>query len=184
MSSIFRRLVLESLRARPYQTGGTAISVALACVALLSGVGVHRGIGREPSLPRLMVGLWTSGLLMCVAGIAVFVAILGQYIEVRERTQDYGILRVLGASSRCFLILLCQESLLIALPGTALGIGLTYVARTIVALAFPRYLTLSMFYGAWPLAGLCSFLTLMLGSLVGSRAAIRDGAEEVLSSHK
>jgi putative ABC transport system permease protein len=184
MSSILRRLVLESMRARPYQTGGTATSVALACAALLSGVGTHAGIGREPSLQRLMIGLWTSGLLMWVAGIALLVVMLAQYIEVRERTLDYGMLRVLGASTRYFLVLLIQESLLLALAGTVLGIALTYVAKTIVALAFPTYLALNTVCGWWPLASLCSFFALMLGGLLGVRVAIRDGVEEALSYRK
>ena len=181
---MLNRVVLESLRARPYQTAGCIASCALASAALLTCVGIHRGIGPEPSLQRLMVGLWASGLLLCVAVVAFLVVVLVQYVEVRERTQDYGILRVLGASTRDFLGLLAIESFLIALPGTVFGIVLAWAAKGIVILAFSRYLTLSASYWAWPAVLLCSFGALTLGGLIGVRKAVRDGVEEALSYHK
>lgn len=131
-----------------------------------------------------MVGLWTSALLLCVSAVAHLVVVLVQYGEVRERTQDYGILRVLGASTRDFLTLLAVESFLIALPGTVCGIVLAYAAKWMVIFALSRYLTLADTYWSWPATLLCSFLALMLGGQIGVRTAIRDGVEEALSYHK
>jgi putative ABC transport system permease protein len=160
------------------------VSIALASAASLTCIGIYRGIGLSPSLQRLMIGLWTSGLLLFVAGVAFLIVIIAQYVEVRERTQDYGVLRVLGASRTYFAGLLVQESLLIAIPGTALGIALTWFAQEIVAVVFSRYLTLEMAYWCWPLAGLCSVIALMAGGLIGIRSAVSDGMEEALSYHK
>src|SRR6185437_11973531 len=175
---------LESLRARPYQTAGSITSVALASAALLAAVGIHTGIGPEPTLQRLMIGLWASGLTLCVAGIAFFVVALEQYVEVQQRTQDYGILKVLGASFRHFVNLLALESLLIAVPGSAVGIVFSYAAKAIVILAFSRDLTLSIVYWTWPVVALFSFASLMLGGLIAVRSTLREGVEEALSYHK
>lgn len=184
MEAMFNRLVVETLRTRPLQTAGCVASCALACAALQSSLGIYFGIGPSPSMQRLMIGLWTSGLLLCVALIAFFVVALEQYVEVRERTHDYGILKVLGASTRDFLNLQARESFLIAASGAAAGIVLTFAAHGIVTLAFSRYMALSVSLWSLPGALLASFCVLMLGGVVGARTAVRDGVEEALSYQK
>ena len=181
LHSVFSQLVLEGLRTRRYQTAGCIASAALASASLLACIGIYEGIGPAPAVPRLMIGLWTSGLLLCVAAIAFFVLALGQYIEVRERTQDYGILRVLGASTRDFLRLVALESFSISIPGAVLGILLSYAAKGLVIVAFARHLTLVVSYACWPAAVLCSFCALLLGGLTAMRRTVREGVEEALS---
>jgi ABC-type antimicrobial peptide transport system permease subunit len=131
-----------------------------------------------------MVGVWVSGLLLCVTIVAFSVIVLVQYVEVRDRSQGYGILRVLGASPQDFLTLLAVESLLIAVPGTVCGIVLASAAKVIVWLTFSRYLTLSVSYRAWPATLLFSFAAFTLGGLIAAPKAVRDGVEEALSYHK
>jgi putative ABC transport system permease protein len=160
------------------------VSIALASAALLACMGIYRGIGLSPSLPRLMIGLWTSGLLLFVTAVAFLVAMIAQYVEVRERTQEYGTLRILGASRLYFAGLLFQESLLIASPGAVIGLALTGFAQEIVIAVFSRDLTLAIVYWCWPLAWLCSVLALLAGGLLGGRRAISDGVTEALSYRK
>jgi predicted lysophospholipase L1 biosynthesis ABC-type transport system permease subunit len=184
MKAMFNRLVVETLRTRPHQTAACIASCALACAALQTCVGIHRGIGPNPSLQRLMIGLWASGLLLFVTVIAFSVVALEQYIEVRERTHDYGVLKVLGASTRDFLNLQARESFLIAVSGTAAGIVLTFAAQGIVTLAFLRFLSLSVSFWFLPSSFIASFSVLMLGGVLGARRAVRDGVEEALSYQK
>lgn len=184
MNAMFHRFVVATLLSRPWQTAGCVASSALACAALETAAGIYIGIGPNPSLQRLMIGLWTSGLLLCVAAIAFLVLAIEQYVEVRERTQDYGILRVLGASTRDFLSLLAIEALFISIFGAVFGIVLTLAAKGLVGMAFSRYLALSIRWVFWPAALFTSLSALMLGSGVGARKAIPDGVEEALSYRK
>jgi predicted lysophospholipase L1 biosynthesis ABC-type transport system permease subunit len=184
MKAMFNRLVMETLRTRPHQTAGCIASCALACAALQTCVGIYRGIGPNPSLQRLMIGLWASGLLLSVTVIAFSIVILEQYVEVRERTHDYGVLKVLGASTRDFLNLLARESFLIAVSGMACGIVLTCAAQGIVILTLSQYMALSVSFWFLPCSLIASFSALMLGGAIGGRRAVRDGVEEALSYQK
>jgi ABC-type lipoprotein release transport system permease subunit len=78
-----------------------------------------------------------EGMAMGVAGLAVVIGGIGMtntlFMSVFERTHEIGILRSLGWKRRQVLRLLLGESLVLALFGGALGIGLGIVATYAVS---------------------------------------------------
>ncbi len=60
---------------------------------------------------------------------AMFFVLLTTYTMVLERTREIGILKSLGASRRFLVRQSLTEALVLSVVGTALGIGLSYVAK-------------------------------------------------------
>ena len=123
-------------------------------------------------------------LLLLVALAASFIyVIMAMYAEVLERTQEIGIFRFLGASSACIFNLLFQESLIIAISGTAVGIAMTYGTRWFMNHVLPGILTQETVYEWWPIAGVISVVGDLLGAIVPSWKAVNQDVIQALS-HK
>ena len=116
----------------------------------------------------LLVGLTAS--LVCV--------IMARYAAVLERTQEIGIFRFLGASSAYIFNLLFQESLIIAISGTTVGIAMAYGMKWFMnhALAgiLAGILTQVTVYEWWPIAGVISVVSDLLGAIVPSWKAVNN----------
>jgi putative ABC transport system permease protein len=80
-------------------------------------------------LPAFNIGL------QIVIGIAVTIGFLvifqSMYTAVMERTREIGILKSLGASKLYIIALVLRETGLLAFAGIALGVGATYLMRSI-----------------------------------------------------
>jgi len=72
---------------------------------------------------------------------------------VLERTREIGILKALGASPAFVLGILFRETLLLAILGSALGIGFSYGTRWLIMTLVPASLEQIIVYGWWPIAG-------------------------------
>ena len=64
--------------------------------------------------------------------------------------QEIGILKVLGASSAYILNWLFQEALIIAIPGTMVGIAMTYGTKWLVMYVLSDFLMQETVYKWWP----------------------------------
>ncbi len=74
----------------------------------------------------LMQGLgWLSGV---INGIAVLVLVNVLAMTIRERTREYGVMKTLGFQPRHLIALILGESVLIALAGAGVGLGLLHPA--------------------------------------------------------
>jgi putative ABC transport system permease protein len=114
-------------------------------------------------------------LLLLVVLVASFIyVIMARYAEVLERTQEIGIFRFLGASSAYIFNLLFQESLLIAISGTTVGIAMTYGTRWFMNHVLPGILTQDTVYEWWPIAGVISVVVDLLGAIVPSWKAVNQ----------
>jgi putative ABC transport system permease protein len=86
-------------------------------------------------LPGFNIGL------RVVIGIAVLIGFLvifqSMYTAVMERTREIGILKSLGASRVYIVTVVLRETGLLAICGILLGVGLTYLMRTIFRYKFP-----------------------------------------------
>ncbi len=101
----------------------------------------------------------SSGVALVVCFLLILLAL---YMMVLERTREIGILKSLGVT-RFGLVQLCAaEALLISLGGVVLGIGLSFVARGVIAAVAPL-LTCELGMGA--------LLTAVLVGLVGGTAS-------------
>jgi putative ABC transport system permease protein len=86
-------------------------------------------------LPGFNIGL------RVVISIAVLIGFLvifqSMYTAVMERTREIGILKSLGASRVYIISVVLRETGLLAISGIILGVGLTYLMRTIFRYKFP-----------------------------------------------
>lgn len=80
--------------------------------------------------------------LRIVIGIAVGIGFLvifqSMYTAVMERTREIGVLKSLGASKMYVVSVVLRETGLLALAGIALGVGGTYLMRTILRIELPK----------------------------------------------
>lgn len=178
------KLVGGWIRATPERTYSGIAAISLEVAVILTRSGIQRGVQADPTWVRIHFGIFTSVLLLFVLIIGFGLLALQRYLEILERTRDWGILRVLGASNLFFCRLLLCETAVIAIPGTLVGIALTYVARIVIALGFPDFLRLEIAYIWWGIACGIAAAGSMLGGIIGARNALRDGVVQALSYEK
>jgi len=102
-----------------------------------------------------------------VVGVAMVIGFMvifqSMYTAVMERTREIGILKSMGASRSYILGVVLRETVLLALAGTALGIGISYLAKFLLTHRFhvlPMLLT-----GEWILR---ATVIAMVGALLGA----------------
>jgi putative ABC transport system permease protein len=77
-------------------------------------------------------------VVIAVATIIGFIVIFQtMYTAVLERTHEIGILKSLGSSKLSVVNLVLRESILLAIGGAAIGIGASFLARTLIHSRFP-----------------------------------------------
>src|SRR6202040_921729 len=85
-------------------------------------------------LPGLNIGL---GVVIGIAGVVGFLVIFqAMSTAVMERTREIGILKSMGASRSYIVGVVLRETVLLALAGTALGIGISYLAKFLLTRRF------------------------------------------------
>jgi putative ABC transport system permease protein len=81
-----------------------------------------------------------SEFIAVVVGVSVVIGFIvifqAMYTAVMERTREIGILKSLGASRLYIMNAVLRESLLLALLGIAVGIGISYAARAAIVSRF------------------------------------------------
>ena len=82
-----------------------------------------------------------SIFLNVVIGIAVIIGFIvifqAMYTAVMERTREIGILKSLGASKLYIVNVILRETMLLAVAGIVVGIGVSYAARAGIMAKFP-----------------------------------------------
>lgn len=119
-------------------------------------------------------------LLVVIAASFIYVT-LARYAAVSERTQEIGIFRFLGASSAYIFNLLFQESLTIAVSGTAVGIAMAYGIKWFMNNVLAGILTQVTVYEWWPIAGAISVVSDLLGAIIPSWNAVNQDVIQTLS---
>lgn len=126
-----------------------------------------------------------SAFIKVVVGLSVVVGFLvvslSMYTAVLERTREIGILKALGGSPVLVLNLLFRETVALALAGSALGIAMTYGARTLIMTLVPASLTQIIVYDWWFYAGAIAMGGALLGALYPGWKAARQDAIEALA---
>jgi len=118
---------------------------------------------------RVIIGIGTL--------VGFLVVFLSMYTAVLERTREIGILKALGGSPWFILNCLLRETVLLALVGSALGIGMTYGARWLIGVFAPMMVTVIV-PDWWPIATAISIVGALAGALYpGLRAARHDVVE-------
>ncbi len=106
-------------------------------------------------------------------GAAVLFMMFNRFSEVRERTRQFGILRMLGGSFSLILILLLQETFLAAVPGTIAGILLAYLNGMLISAALGGLFVLHTPYDFWLPAGMIAAGIFFVAGYFAAWMAIR-----------
>ncbi len=157
---------------------------ALEVGIVLGRVGIVRGMASNSTVVRTMTGIWLSVLLLFMLAVGFVLLAIERYFDVLEYAQEFGILRVLGVPYSYFFAILFWETMVVAIPGTVVGIGLTYLAKAVIAVKFTRFWTLEITYGWWPIAGAFAALGSLMGATVGAHKAVKNGLVQAMSYEK
>ena len=126
-----------------------------------------------------------SPFIAVLVGLAVvfgfLVVFLAMYTAVLERTREIGILKALGATAPFVLGMLLRETVVLALIGSVIGIGLAWVARYVILTFVPSSLPVVMVPEWWWRAGLISLAGSVLGAFYPGLKAARQDTIEALT---
>jgi putative ABC transport system permease protein len=81
---------------------------------------------------------FTRVVIAIAAVVGFLVVFLSMYMAVLERTREIGIMKAMGASPGYILGILFRETIVLALAGTVLGIGMTYASRALMSSVAPN----------------------------------------------
>lgn len=112
-----------------------------------------------------------AAISLAVAGILVMNVML---VSVVQRTDEIGLLKALGATSKTVLQLFMTEAILLSLTGGILGTGLGYFGAGILRQIYPTFPAYPPLWAVW--AGLGTAITsgLVFGIMPARRAARLD----------
>ena len=175
------RLALGWVIDLPLTAVSASIGVSIETAIILTVSGIQAGLREDPTNVRLMFTLWATVLFAFIALVGFVLLSLERYFNVMEKAQEFGILKILGASIKFYLLLLLLETLAICIPATGAGIALACVLKIVFALGFPRFLRLDVVYSSWPIALAITASSSMIGGIIGARKAINDGIRQALS---
>lgn len=131
------------------------------------------------SVPMLREFIWVVvGIGVLVGFLVVF---LSMYTAVLERTREIGVLKALGASPAYVLNILLRETALLAIAGSIVGIGLSYVTRFVIINVIHGSLIQAVVYDWWPRTVVLALVGAMLGALYPGLKAARQDPIEALS---
>jgi putative ABC transport system permease protein len=131
------------------------------------------------NIPALRAFIAVITVLAVVVGFLV--VFLSMYTAVVERTREIGILKALGAKPLTILDILVRESVLLAIVGCVLGIGLSFLARTVISQVMPASLIVVNTPDWWPIAGAIALGGALLGAVYPGLKAARLDAIEALA---
>ncbi len=115
-----------------------------------------------------------TGLLVGIACVSLLVGGIGvmniQLVSVAERTQEIGIRSAIGASPRQIMVQFLAEAVVLSFTGSLAGVGLGWLASTLVAraMAWSGSLSIGMMIGA---AAFGTSVGVAFGYLPAKRAA-------------
>jgi putative ABC transport system permease protein len=126
-----------------------------------------------------------SPFIAVLVGLSVvfgfLVVFLAMYTAVLERTREIGILKALGATAAFILGMLIRETALLAAIGSAIGIGLAWVAKWVIISLVPSSLPVMVVPEWWWRAALISLAGSVLGALYPGLKAARQDTVEALT---
>jgi putative ABC transport system permease protein len=131
------------------------------------------------SIPELKTFI---GVVMTLSVLFGFLVVfLAMYTAILERTREIGILKALGAGQSYVLGILLRETILLAVIGSAMGIGMSYATRWLIATFIPASMTQAIVYHWWPIASGITLGGALLGVMYPAIKAARQDALESLS---
>jgi len=126
----------------------------------------------------LNIGGWAIAALSLIVGMFGVANIM--FVSVRERTNQIGLKKAIGAKSRIILIEFLLESAFLCVIGGLVGLTLVFLLTQILTklLDFPVYISTS--YVAMAI-GICIFVGILAGFIPARQAAKMDPVEAIRS---
>ena len=122
---------------------------------------INRSEALEDQFGPVKQGIAFAGFF--ITGLALFVGAIGimniTFVSVKERTREIGTRRAVGASRRAILLQFLFEAISICLLGGCVGLGISFLAESIVSQAFPEF--------PFTFSGGLVFIAFFLSVLVG-----------------
>lgn len=98
-----------------------------------------------------------AALIVWIASSVAFLfVVIDRYSQVRERTRQFAISKMPGASSTVIFAFLFHEAMLISVPGTIIGIVLAYGGMGLFSSVLPDLFVMQVTDEWWLLAGMIS----------------------------
>jgi putative ABC transport system permease protein len=159
------------------------LGVSFEVMALLILAGLSRNLEARPYGVQMIGWVTVYVILWFVLVVSAGFVVVSRYSQIRERTQELAILKMLGASTGYICDMLCEETAWIVVPGTVLGILWAYAGRALIGVALPHSFILTAAYEWWPLSCLISalgflFAGLAVWAVIGSDVVKALGYEE------
>ena len=129
----------------------------------------------------LVLKLTLTAMLWLGLGVDILFVVINRFSQVRERTHQFAILRVLGASSSFILILLLQETILVVAAGTIGGIVLAYAVKCLMAYFVPDLVVIQALYHLWPFVGITPAAGFFFAGFLAASSATEEDLVEALS---
>jgi putative ABC transport system permease protein len=129
-------------------------------------------------IPGFEIALNVVTLIATLVGFLVI--FLSMYTAVLERTREIGILKSMGASKTAIVTLVLRESVLMAIVGIALGIGLIYAIHAVLLTTHPE-LFFEITKGWIIEASIIAFLGAVFGAAYPALMAARKDPIDALS---
>lgn len=167
------------LRQSPRRTFLNALAIGIEVTVILTLVGIRYREG-----PQLFLGVTMSLSLWVVLAVSIIFVVIARYAATLERTRDIAILRLLGAPSTFVFNLLFQETFLVAIPGTAIGIAMTYGTKWLMMHVASDFAIQETVYEWWPIAGAISVAGALLGSFIPAWKAMTRDVIQMLSNEE
>lgn len=180
---MIHRVVVGHLRGHAQQAFLNALGIALAVMIMLILAGATFRETHQAGMLLIHKILKVTFASMLWLGLMVGIVLMSinRYSQVRGRTQQFAILKTLGASWTFIYTLLLEEVILMTVAGTIGGIVLVHAVRLLLAHLVPDLLFIQTRYELWPLAGITAAAGFLLADFCGLWAAAAVDLIEALS---
>jgi putative ABC transport system permease protein len=83
------------------------------------------------------LGAFINIMIAIAVAVGFLVIFLSMYTTIIERTREIGVLKSLGASKAYIVEIILSETTLLSIVGIVVGVGLSFLLRTIFVYSFP-----------------------------------------------
>jgi ABC-type antimicrobial peptide transport system permease subunit len=173
-------LVASHFRYNRLQVAVNVVGISFEVMALLMLAGLSRNLEARPYAVQMIGWVTVYFILWFVLAVSAGFVLVSRYSQIRERAQEFAILKMLGASTGYISDLLCEETAVVVIPGTVLGILWAYAGRSLIGVALPHSFLVRGAYEWWPLACLISAVGSLLAGMLAVRVTVGDDFAQAL----
>lgn len=177
---MIHQFIWGHLRYNRAQAAVNAAGISFEVMSVLLLAKTSRNLDAEFYAVKMIGWITVYAILWLVLLVSALFVAVARFQQIRERTQEFAILKMLGASTGYIFDLLCQETLLVLIPGTVLGILMASGGGWLIELVMPDTFYLRRAYEWWPLSCLIAALSFLFPAMLAIWVATRGDLVEGL----